>query len=59
MVAVDATECDPEMDYSTDVLTGARLKKDDRNVAFSYVRHATEFSRMSPEEIAVVSQFVV
>jgi hypothetical protein len=51
MIASGHAGLDPEVDYHTPVLTGARPEAD-RIMAFSYVRHATELARMSDEEIS-------
>ncbi|MGE0063393.1 MAG: hypothetical protein AB7T86_15090 [Xanthobacteraceae bacterium] len=51
-LAADAADLDPESDYATPVLTGARKEERDRIMAINYVRHALELAKSSPEEIA-------
>lgn len=52
MIAAGCAEHDPESDYRTPVLTGARESELDQTMAVSYVRHAFELSRMSAEQVA-------
>jgi hypothetical protein len=52
MIASGCTGYDPETDYRVPVLTGARDSDTDQTMAFSYVRHAHELSRMSHEQVA-------
>ena len=52
VIAAGAAAFDPESDYVVPVLTGARADERDQTMASSYVRHAFELAKMSPEEMA-------
>jgi hypothetical protein len=51
-IASGRPELDPESDYATPVLTGARKDEIDRAIAVNYVRHAMELARSAPEDVA-------
>ena len=52
LLDADLTSHEPEGDYKTDVLTGARTETLERNIAINYARHGLELATMSDEEMA-------
>ena len=40
---------DPETDYRVDLMTGSRVRVDDRELALSYVRNAERYQHLTPE----------
>jgi 7-cyano-7-deazaguanine synthase in queuosine biosynthesis len=52
VIASNQEKNDPENDYVSDVFIGIRKDGYEKNMAVNYVRHASELSRMSEENIA-------
>jgi REase_DpnII-MboI/Queuosine biosynthesis protein QueC len=52
IVASGHPDLDPELDYATPVLTGARKSETDQTLAVNYARHAIELARASTEDVA-------
>lgn len=53
VISSDQAKFDPETDYEVDVFTGTRKANYEHNIAVDYVRHATNLSQLSDEQIGV------
>jgi hypothetical protein len=52
VLAAKLDQHDADHDYETDVFRGARKEGYEKNMAVDYVRHASELSHMTPEDMA-------